>query len=158
MLFLDTSALVKAYLDEPGSDVVRAIIKERRPFVYVSNHVALETLAAFASNLRRLHIQPKRYHRARAEFFRDFPGGFTVVEVPAEVVENAMELADTYRALGVGSIDLVHVATVERLAWANGGVPTIVCADRAMRNLAAAAGLGVFNPETDDPAALPPPG
>lgn len=156
MLFLDTSALVKAYLDEPGSEVVREIIKQRRDSVYVSDHVALETLAAFASNLRRLHIVPKRYLRARSEFFRDFPGGFNVVEVEPEMVVDAIRLADLYHGLGVGGMDLLHVATaIQVRATVAARSPTIVCADRAMRNLAAAAGLGVFNPETDDPASLP---
>jgi len=156
VLFLDTSALVKAYLDEPGSEVVREIIKHRRQSVYVSDHVALETLAAFASNLRRLHIVPKRYLHARSEFLRDFPGGFNVVEVEAEMVQDAMQLADVYHRLDVGAMDLLHVATAMQVrAAVSARSPTIVCADRAMRNLATAAGLGVFNPETDDPASLP---
>lgn len=70
------------------------------------------------------------------------------------MVDRAIQLADTHRAFGVGSVDLIHVATPERLAAVNGRVPTIVCADRAMRNLALAGGFSVFNPVTDDPVTL----
>jgi predicted nucleic acid-binding protein len=154
VFFVDTSALVKAYLEEPGSEAVREIVRQRRKSVYVSNHVALETLASFASNLRRQVIRPRRYRRARSEFLRDYPGTWNIVEVSPQTVDDAMQLTDVHRGLGVGGMDLLHIATAEQLAKTRGTTPTIVCADRAMRNLAAAAGFRVFNPETDDPITL----
>lgn len=155
MIFVDTSALVKPYLREVGADTVRRLLSRTREEIYISTHVALEAVATFAYKLRDRKLDQRTYTRLRKEFFADVPGSFQVLQVDGPTMDRAMELADTYRALGVGTIDLVHVATAERLARVNGGAPTIVCADRAMRNLAAAAGFGVFNPETDDPASLP---
>lgn len=66
-----------------------------------------------------------------------------------------MMLADTHRKLGAGSMDLLHVATAiqVRAALAEATL-TVVCADRSLGLVAQAAGFPVFNPETNDPAAL----
>jgi len=154
MIFIDTSALVKLYLREDGAETMRAIIASGAHKIFISDHVFLETLATFAYKLRNQTVNGRRYRRMRSQLFAELPGGYRFAPVDAAILRRAMELADIYRALGVGTVDLIHVATAERLAVAEGERPTIVCADRAMRNLAAAAGFGVFNPETDDPAAL----
>ena len=68
------------------------------------------------------------------------------------VILTAIELANQHRQMSVGGLDLLHVAAA--LHADTDDELTIVCADRAMRNLASAAGFGVFNPETDDPITL----
>ena len=154
VFFLDTSALVKPYLREVGADTVRSILAGARERIYISSHVALEVVATFAYKLRDRQVDGRTYRRIRRDFFADIPRSLRMAEVDKATLERAMLLADEHRAIGVGSVDLIHIATVEQLAEASGTRPTIVCADRAMRNLAAAAGFGVFNPETDDPATL----
>jgi predicted nucleic acid-binding protein len=154
MIFIDTSALVKPYLREPGEHTVRTVLKKGAREIFISNHVALEVAATFAYKLRAGTVDRRTYHRIRGEFFTDLPQVFQVVDVDEGTVQRAIDLADNYRVQGVGSIDLIHVATAERLGVAKRRMPTIVCADRAMRNLASAAGFSVFNPETDDPITL----
>ncbi len=154
MIFIDTSALVKPYLREFGDDTVRTVLKNGVREIFISNHVALEVAATFAYKLRNGTVDRRTYNRIRREFFTDLPREFQVVDVDESTVQRAIDLADIYHVQGVGSIDLIHVATAERLGVAKGRTPTIVCADRAMRNLASAAGFGVFNPETDDPITL----
>ena len=79
------------------------------------------------------------------------------MHVTPDVVQTAIQLAHDHRKLGVGSIDLIHVATALHLR-ADHAPPsfTVACADRSMRLLAAAAGFRVFDPERDDPARLDP--
>lgn len=66
-----------------------------------------------------------------------------------------MRLAHSHRKMGVGSIDLIHIATAIRVR-AERAAPsmTVACADRSMRLLASAAGFQVFDPENDDVARL----
>ena len=154
MFFVDTSALVKPYLREFGADTMMQLLAGDREDVFISRHVALEVVATFAYKLRDRQLSRREYLAVRTRFIDDVPIVFQVLGVDEAVVNRAIQLADTHRAFGVGSIDLIHVATAERLATVKGRVPTIVCADRAMRNLASAAGFSVFNPETDDPITL----
>jgi predicted nucleic acid-binding protein len=156
LVFFDTSALVKAYLDEPGTATVQALISRLGGQLHLSRHVALETLATFSYKFRDRRIQRQKYRSARSEFLRDFPGSFNVLDVKDDTLELAMKLADAHRGLGVGSLDLIHIATVMQFRSRRPDYPpfTIVCADRSMRLLAAAAGFDVFDPETDELARL----
>ena len=153
--YLDTSALVKAYITEPGTEVVKQIIRSPRESLVLSEHVALEVLATLSYKFRDRQFTSRRYRKAREAFFRDYEDGFTVVSVTNGVVRTAMQLADTYRSIGVGSLDLIHVATALHLCESNSPQSfTVACADRSMRLLASAAGFQVFDPENDDVAKL----
>jgi predicted nucleic acid-binding protein len=154
MIFVDTSALVKPYLREAGAETMMQILADPRDDIFISRHIALETVATFAYKLRVRQLSRREYRMIRTRFINDIPEVFQLQGVDETVIHRAIELADTHRVFGVGSVDLIHVATAERLATKLGTPPTIVCADRAMRNLASAAGFSVFNPETDDPIAL----
>lgn len=154
MIFVDTSALVKPYLREAGAETMMQILADAREDIFISRHIALETVATFAYKLRVRQLSRREYRTIRTRFINDIPEVFQLLGVDEGVIDRASELADIHREFGVGSVDLIHVATAERLAAKNGTPPTIVCADRAMRNLASAAGFSVFNPETDDPITL----
>lgn len=154
MIFIDTSALAKAYLDEPGSEAVRTVLDHMRGVIYLSDHVALEVLATLAYKLRDQKLEPSRYRKLRAAFLQQYVESFNRVEVDRDVIQTAIQLADTHRKLGVGAVDLIHVATAMRVRDDDGVSLTVVCADRSMRLLASAAGFRVFDPERDDPSRL----
>lgn len=154
MVFLDTSALVKAYVEERGTESVRTLLARMDTELFLSKHVALETLATFAHRVRDQRLSPRRYREIRAEFYATFRR-YNVASVTDDTLETAIELADRHRKLGVGSVDLIHVATALEIQARDPETPlTIVCADRSMRLLARAAGFEVFDPETDDVARL----
>ena len=155
MIFLDTSALVKAYLTEPGSTTVREIFRRFKGELCLSDHVALEALATFAYKLRDGKLTRSSYKRARADFSKDYEREFLLLEVTDGVLETAMRLAHDHRKLGVGTVDLIHVATALHLHSEQAPPAiTVACADRSMRLLASAAGFQVFDPENDDVARL----
>jgi predicted nucleic acid-binding protein len=152
LVFFDTSALVKAYVTESGSDAVKELIDRCRGSLWLSDMVALEVMTTFALQVRDRRMRPSTYARARMEFFTDLSHMFNRVRVDEFVIVTAVKLANEHRHMSVGALDLLHVATA--LHADTDDELTIVCADRAMRNLAAAAGFRVFNPETDDPITL----
>jgi predicted nucleic acid-binding protein len=154
VIFLDTSALVKPYLRETGADAVTALLKRAHGEIYISTHVTLEVVATFAYKYRDRQLTSRGYRRLRRDFLADLPGAFQVLPVDEETLDRALLLSDQHFALGVGSLDLLHVATAMHLQVIGAGWPVIVTSDRAMRNLAAAAGFEVFDPETDDPERL----
>ncbi|HEX2202916.1 MAG TPA: type II toxin-antitoxin system VapC family toxin [Longimicrobium sp.] len=154
MVFLDTSALVKAYVEERGTESVRGLLARGDTELFLSKHVALETLATFAYKLRDQQITTRRYREIRADFYATYQR-YNVVPVTDDTIETAIDLADQHRKLGVGSVDLIHVATALEIQARVPETPlTIICADRSMRLLARAAGFEVFDPETDDVARL----
>jgi uncharacterized protein len=96
--FLDSSALVKRYLTEPGSDLVRALFRRRRR-VAVSRIAYAEVVAAVARAWREKFLEQTARDKVFAAIDADF-GGFDVTEVRSGIVERipALVLRQPLRA------------------------------------------------------------
>jgi len=109
ILYLDTSAVVKLYADEAGSDRVRAAVAEAK--LCATHLIAYaETRAAFARKAQQPGYEG-RLQTWRDDFERDWPS-FEIVGVTHELVRRAGDLAEAHRLRGY---DSVHLAAVEAL-------------------------------------------
>jgi predicted nucleic acid-binding protein len=150
VLFWDASALVKAYSVEQGSPSVLAALKTVRGRGSLTDLVALEVFAVLSKHLRINKLTKGQYRTAIDEFTSDYPGSFYVLDVPTPVRRKAFDLARTYRATGLGAMDLLHLATATNAAVSNRRSPLVLAtADAPLLTAAAAEGLRTFNPETD---------
>jgi uncharacterized protein len=95
-LYLDSSALVKRYVAEDGSDAVRAAMAEARQLASCRLGF-VETVRAVG--LRSGHLGARRV--------RDDWGAFAVIEIDRDVAEHAAEVA---LAEGLRAGDAVHLA------------------------------------------------
>ena len=111
-LYLDTSSLIKLYIDEPGGDEVRQDLAE------VSNGATslvtyAEARAAFA-RLRRLgNITPAGFRSAKRDLDADW-SRYLVVEPTLDLCRIAGELAERHHLRGFDSIHLATFLHVER--------------------------------------------
>jgi len=113
-VYLDTSSLVKLYVAEPGSDVVRGLVTQAS-VVATSGIAYPETLAALARRRRERALTMAAFTRAKRAFEEDWTK-YLAVEVSASVCREAGELAERYRLRGY---DAVHVASYLEVArWA----------------------------------------
>jgi predicted nucleic acid-binding protein len=123
ILYLDTSALVKLYLEEEGSAEVRAAV-DAAEAVCTSMVAYAEVHAALARATREGRITEEERARAVADFRADWPE-YAVVQVTQRVVDLAAELALVhglrgFDAIYLGSALLVRAesgAEVRFLAW-----------------------------------------
>ena len=53
MIFLDSGALAKAYVEEEGTDTVHAVLTRMSDYLFVSDFVALEVLTVLRGRLSR---------------------------------------------------------------------------------------------------------
>lgn len=156
MVFLDASALAKAYLDEEGTSSVLGVIERRKDLLYLSEFVALEVLTSIRIRLREAPAE--KYEAVVKRFCSDYATRFTVLEVSGEVRRSARELTTRKRRARARSMDVLHVATALRLQRefnAFGGVVVMVTSDRDLAALAAECGLRTFDPSREPLAALP---
>jgi predicted nucleic acid-binding protein len=65
LYFIDSSALIKAYIDEQGSTTVLTAFSQLQGYVAVSDLVALETAAALSRLVRSREIGGRVYEEAR---------------------------------------------------------------------------------------------
>ena len=113
-VYLDTSSLVKLYVDEPGTDAVRELIASAA--VVATSCVAYtEARAALARRRRERVLPPREFTTAKRAFETDWPRLFTV-EVTRTLCHEAGELAERYHLRAYDSIHLAAFAEVARAA------------------------------------------
>jgi uncharacterized protein len=126
-LFVDTSALVRRYVQGAGRDLVVAAM-DGDPVWCASALCRSETLLA----LHRLAVGPRQHERMWGRL-RDDWDAFVVVPVDDRCLAHAVELGAVY---GLRTIDAVHLAAADRLPRP----ATYLTFDH--RQIPAAAGLG----------------
>ncbi len=138
ILYFDTSALVKLYVRERGSLVIRR--QAGKADAIATSVVAYaEARAAFA-RLRREKPRSGKRHRERVgQLDRDWDR-YVLVELSAAVARSAGELADTH---GLRGFDAIHLASALWLKSAYSGDLAFAAFDRKLTAAAASAGLTV---------------
>jgi predicted nucleic acid-binding protein len=149
MLFFDASAVVKAYVTEIGSDEVRATLVQLKGSLYLTPHVVLEVLSAFAKKMRTDQLNKGVYRAVRRAFLTEL-SALNVLPVEAEVFTAAGDLIDRHPRVGAGAMDILHVASALQLqaAWPHESV-VVASSDHAFLSPARATGLRTFDPETE---------
>lgn len=136
ILYLDTSALVKLYVREPGSSAVARQLG-RAEAVSTSVVAWAESRAAFARLLRERPRSRARHRQRVAQLARDWER-YAVVELSAAVAHEAGELAERH---GLRGFDAIHLASALWLKSAYAGDLSFMAFDDRLASAAAAAGL-----------------
>jgi predicted nucleic acid-binding protein len=130
-LYLDSSAIAKATLDEPGGVELRAAM-DTSERVATCRVAYAEVFAALARARREGRLADASYRSVRADFRRQWPT-FFIVDVDQQLVENAAGLLERHALRGFDALHLAAALEFEREA-------TFACWDA--RLWSAAAGLG----------------
>jgi predicted nucleic acid-binding protein len=109
-LYLDTSDLVKLYIDEPGADSVRRTVSEASA-VATSGLAYPETRATFARRRQEKLLTPAEHRAVVRQFDADW-GRFIVMPLGRDDCEEAGRLADAHALRGA---DAVHLAAFAAL-------------------------------------------
>jgi uncharacterized protein len=144
ILFVDTSALVKLYISEPGSERMRKALA-RREALAVSVLAFAEIHATFARRKREGLLLATELEELQLRFAADWE---TLIQVPVE----AAVLALVPRLCGehpLRGADSVHLAS-GLLLHEEGLEVTFACSDRGLLAAATAEGLKIFDPVQED--------
>ena len=132
-VYLDTSSLVKLFIEEAGSDDVRALVAGA---TVASSVVAYpEARAAFARRRRERTLTPRAFAAAKHALDGDW-STYVSVEVTADVARQAGELAERYRLRG---FDSIHLACFDALARESGREAVLFSSFDEAQNRAVAA-------------------
>lgn len=149
--YLDTSALVKAYVQEEGTGTVVQLLRfarndPEREAVYTSEIAYPEAVSAVTRRESRGEISAAETElfvvQIRAHFTGRGSQPFNVVEVNSPLIEHAAELVRTHR---LRAFDAMHLATAIAVRDARpAGAPLGFCvADRRLASAAAAEGFAL---------------
>jgi predicted nucleic acid-binding protein len=147
-LFLDSSAVVKKYIDEPGSDAVRSMLAQRvGGRFYVAQLALVEVVAALHRRSRRGDLASRTGGRLIAGFRRELPMLARVIEVRPRHIEEAASLASRHLLRGYDAVHLAVALDTNARGVAEGRPPlTLVSADRELNVAAGAEGIEVLDP------------
>lgn len=109
--FLDTSALVKRYLTEPGSAEVRSLFRRKRP-IAVARIASAELAAAVAHQQREGAVTETTRDAILARLNRDF-AQMTVVEVRAAMLSRVPALVVRWPLRGYDAVQLAAALTLQ---------------------------------------------
>lgn len=127
MLYVDTSALVKLYVEEPLSQELSYAVDEAEA-VATSLLAYTEAIAAFARARREVRLSPQEYRRVVDAFEEDW-SRYITVEVTDRLVKTAGHLAASRALRGY---DALHLASALSLRERVPSSMMFVAVDRAL--------------------------
>ena len=134
--YVDTSALAKWYLDEPGADEFAAFM-QTTPQVLTSRLVLVEMRCLLARR-RRAGDLSRDEELATFSLFTDqvAQGYVSVRPVPDTLYASARDLIDRLAGIALRTLDALHLAAAQAA-----GARELATADRVMGDAAQALGL-----------------
>lgn len=146
--FFDSSALVKRYATETGSDWVMAITEPTAGHsIYIARITTVEVVSAMTRRQRGGSVSQTDAATAMVNFRHDLSHQYRVVEMTPTVLTRAMTLAETHALRGYDAVQLATALIVHNMRAAL-GLPALVLvsADRDLNDAATTEGLTVDNP------------
>jgi len=111
ILFFDTSALVKFFHREEGTDVVTSLITDPGNRVWVSELARLEFVCALHRRYRMKEIDEDQLLRALDGFSSEF-SRFNTSKIGTAVLHEAETLVNRLgKSMGLRALDAIHLAT-----------------------------------------------
>lgn len=142
-LFFDTSALVKFFHEEQGTEIVTGIITDDENTIYVSGLARIEFTSAIYRRYRSREIDNYSLMEALKGFDEEFLQ-FNVEPLGSAVLQEAENLLKSFgKSYGLRTLDALHLATfvlIKEADW------FFVACDDNLINTAKAIGAMVFNP------------
>ena len=135
-LYLDTSALVKLYVEEEGSGTVREAVAGADS-VASSAIAYVEARAAFARRRRERRLSPAGYRRTLQELEVDWDH-YLRVEITSGLIRRAAELVEVH---ALRAYDAIHLASATLLREHLQGPIRFACWDSTLLAAARREGL-----------------
>jgi predicted nucleic acid-binding protein len=141
--FVDTSALAKRYVNEPGSQWLRREVAQHQ--VLLAQITSVEMMAALGRRFRQGQIPQFALYQARRRFLTHrAQAQYQIIDLTAAIVEEAMRLAVVY---DVRAYDAVQLATaLSAVKGVDRSRFVFVTADFQLEAASVAEGLLVENP------------
>jgi len=138
ILYMETSGLVKVYVEESGSENVRNLILQA-DLVATSVISYAEARAAFARKFRDKEIKEKDHDHIKRALESDWDR-FFIVDLTSAVVKDAGNLAEKYALRG---FDALHLASALMLKRTPSSAVAFSSADKKLREAATREGLHI---------------
>jgi predicted nucleic acid-binding protein len=146
--FVDTSALAKRYVSEPGSAWVQSWIDPASGHLTIISALStVEFIALLARRQREGNLSQNDFRLLRSNFLLHVRQQYRVIALRRDVLESARQLVAKHP---LRTLDALQLAAAQVATSAMGTAPIFVTADQKLLAIAAAEGF-----PTDHPNAHP---
>ena len=142
MMYFDSSAIVKRYLEEAGSDTVNKMVNEAS-VIATSQLTYPEIVSAFAKKQRGRDISRDNYVKALNEFEREWDY-FFIIKFHDEFFSTIRKLIERHALRAADSIHLASALWLKQSVKEN---VTFVASDGILLSAARAEKLSAVNPQ-----------
>jgi predicted nucleic acid-binding protein len=143
-LFVDTSALAKRYLSEPGAVWMQTQIEGiPENIVVISELGIVEMFSLLVRREKSFDLSPTAAARLRQAFLVHVRNDYLVIAIDASVLVEAREIILRHR---LKALDAIQLVCGQRARQQMGDAITFVTADRELLTAAAAEGFATDNP------------
>ena len=145
--FVDSSALVKRYVQEVGTPWVRRLTHRGQAHeIYLASITPVELTAAVARRRRGKTLSAPQASSILSRFRKHLAGRYTVLELTPVLLAEAMRLANSHELRAYDAVQLAAVLELKR-QWVDAGISVeLVSADQDLNDAAAVEGLTVEDP------------
>lgn len=140
MNYLDTSALIKRFVQEPGSDVVAELLESDAP-VATAKIAFAEVYSGLTRRFRGGDLSGRAYALVCRQFERDWPG-YLRVDLHDDILISARDLI---RRHSLRAFDAIHLASALSLRRALGEEVTFAASDERLVRAASTERLATLN-------------
>jgi uncharacterized protein len=146
--FLDTSALIKRYIEESGHHWVTMICQpDRSNTLYISQATMVEAIATICRKAREQNITVAHRNELITKFRKDYRSHYRVTRVTNAIYTKAGNLCTRHKLRAYDAVQLACALAVrDRALTRSQVVPIFVCADSDLLAIAATEGLAAENP------------
>jgi len=147
--YFDTSALLKRYVTETGSEWVKNLLSvDDAPLVFTSHLTVVEATCAFARRVREGNLSSQALDNLLRLFEYDVAYRYHILDLGPLTIESARDLA---LQQPLRAYDAVHLATAwlanQELVRTDKPPLTFFSADSRLVNIAQSTGLLTANPQ-----------
>jgi predicted nucleic acid-binding protein len=139
--FFDTSALVKRYHLESGSERVNAIFDDRDNVLIISELAIVEMASALQRKRNRSEISLQAMNDALTQFANNVLGDLIVAGFRSGFIQQARDLVLQHGLRTLDALQLTAALGFRALS------PVFVCADTRLRQAASDVWLAILDPE-----------
>jgi predicted nucleic acid-binding protein len=146
--FCDSSAIVKRYVNEAGSNFVDGLADLKSSNVILLARITrVEVVSAIARRLKNRSVTTADAQNAVAAFQHDLTNNYFTVEITPVLLSVAMSLATKHALRGYDAVQLAAALEANDERITNGLPPLIlVSADTDLNTAAQSEGLNIENP------------
>jgi predicted nucleic acid-binding protein len=139
-IFIDTSALAKRYVQEPGSEELEELFTSIAAEIFISTLAYVEFASAMGRKMRNMEISKAKVSEAIKELEEDWHKVFGKIPLEDLLAETAAAIALEYSLKGADAVRLASAQVT--------GAELFVASDNKLIRVAKKMGLNSYNPES----------